>query len=354
MTSNCISRKITIAAFVVALLSGLSPFNGRNSAHAEGEASNGFPDWSERVLLEWINRARSDPQADLAACPAGNCLDKACYTPSKPLYFDPNLAHSARFHSDHMTLNGYFDHPSHCTLVSNIPALYLSAPQSCNGAAACSCVGGAITTDSSTWTNPFVRIAMFGSTGSGEIIVQDGSGVNNAFYDWLYEGTTSSVCQFRSDNGHRWLILTTAAGAGVGLGHSGSNSTGDFGDGSTDARMPSGSHYPQQAASVVAWTNWSSSAGPSAEKINVDGNCQNMTMSRGSANNGAWSSTVTGAGTGCHRYFFAFKDSAGKQVFYPTNGSLAIGSGASCPDWSSAKPADCSGFDRIFLGVFEQ
>jgi len=195
---------------------------------------------------------------------------------------------------------------------------------------------------------------MFGSSGSAEIIVQDGSGVNNAFYDWLYEGSTATTCQNHGDNGHRWFILTTAAGAGIGMGTSGSNSTGDFGYGSTNVPMPSGSHYPQQAASVVAWTNWSSSAGPNVEKINVDGVCQNMTMARGSASNGAWSSTVTGAGTGCHRYFFAFKDSAGKQVFYPTNDSLAIGSGASCPDWSSAKPADCSGFDRIFLGVFEQ
>ena len=125
MTSNRSSRKIAMAALVVVLLSELSLLNVRNSAHAEGEASNGFPNWSERVLLEWINRARSDPQADLAACPAGSCPDKACYTPIKPLHFDPNLAHSARFHSDHMTRNNYFDHPSHCTLISNVPALYL-------------------------------------------------------------------------------------------------------------------------------------------------------------------------------------------------------------------------------------
>jgi hypothetical protein len=354
MMSNRISRKIAIASFFVTLLSVLSLFNMRNNAHAEGEASNGFPNWSERVLLEWINRARSDPQADLAACPTGNCPDKACYTPIKPLHFDPNLAHSARFHSSHMMINDYFDHYSHCTLFSNIPALYLSSPQTCNGAAACSCVGGAITTDSAAWTHPFVRISMFGSNASGEIIVQDSSGINNEFYDWLYEATSSSVCQGDNANGHRWLILTTAAGVGIGLGTSGSYSTGDFGGGSTNALMPSGSHYPQQAASVAAWTNWSSSAGPSVAKINVDGVCQDMTISRGSSSNGAWTSTVTGVGTGCHRYFFAFKDSAGKQVFYPSNGSLAIGSGASCPDWSSVKPADCSGFDRIFLGVFEQ
>src|SRR3569832_1313106 len=53
-------------------------------ARAEGEAAGGFPNWSERVLLEWINRARADPQADLAACPSGNCAEKSCFTPQPP------------------------------------------------------------------------------------------------------------------------------------------------------------------------------------------------------------------------------------------------------------------------------
>lgn len=46
-------------------------------ASAEGEAVNGYPNWAERVLLEWMNRARSDPQADLAGCPSGNCKEAA-------------------------------------------------------------------------------------------------------------------------------------------------------------------------------------------------------------------------------------------------------------------------------------
>ncbi|HEY3056435.1 MAG TPA: hypothetical protein VGK31_10955, partial [Thermoanaerobaculia bacterium] len=35
-----------------------------------GESINGFPNWAERVLLEWMNRARVDPQKELAACGA--------------------------------------------------------------------------------------------------------------------------------------------------------------------------------------------------------------------------------------------------------------------------------------------
>src|SRR3954463_955141 len=88
--------------------------------HAEGEAVNGFPNWSERVLLEWINRARVDPQVDLASCPMGNCAERACYTPQPPRVWNAHIAHSARFHSDAMLHNRFFDHYSECTLLSTV------------------------------------------------------------------------------------------------------------------------------------------------------------------------------------------------------------------------------------------
>ena len=37
-----------------------------------------------------------------------------------------------------------------------------------------------------------------------------------------------------------------------------------------------------------------------------------MTLARGSATNGAWHASLSGVGSGCHRYFFAFKDSNGR------------------------------------------
>jgi len=45
-------------------------------AFAVGESVNGFPNWEERVLHEWTNRARSDPQVEMIACGA-NCGDAA-------------------------------------------------------------------------------------------------------------------------------------------------------------------------------------------------------------------------------------------------------------------------------------
>ena len=44
------------------LLVGLGLASVSRPAHGEGEAVAGFPNWTERVMLEWTNRARSDPQ----------------------------------------------------------------------------------------------------------------------------------------------------------------------------------------------------------------------------------------------------------------------------------------------------
>ena len=121
----------SIRCCITALMIACASFSGE--LFANGEAIDGFPTYNERVLMEWVNRARSDPLADLAACPSGNCLDKACYASSiAPRYMTDDFNHSTRFHSSHMMLNNYFDHPSHCTLKSNVDSLF---PAMCSGAA---------------------------------------------------------------------------------------------------------------------------------------------------------------------------------------------------------------------------
>lgn len=339
---------LLVLAFVL-----VAPF-----AHAEGESVNGFPNWSERVLLEWMNRARSDPAADLAGCTPASCAEKACYSPVAPRHADPDLLHSSRFHAAHMAINNYFSHPSQCTLVANIANAY---PQSCNGSASCSCTQGALTTDQTKWTDPFTRIGYFGASGSGEIIAAGYPGPDATFYAWLYEPSPTATCGYSGANGHRYLILTDSgdplAGAGYAQGGSyGTYADMDFGYPGTPgtSKIPSGSHYPQQAATVAAWANWYDTNGPSAAKINIDGVCSDMQLSRGNASNGAWKFTANNVGTGCHRYNFQFKDSAGHAVLYPTTGSLAIGDGsAQCPDWSAAAPPVCAGTDLIFANGFD-
>ena len=49
-----------------------------------GESINGFPNWAERVILEWMNRARVDPQKEMTACGAA-CSEAICYKPAAPL-----------------------------------------------------------------------------------------------------------------------------------------------------------------------------------------------------------------------------------------------------------------------------
>ena len=304
------------------------------AARAVGESVNGFPNWAERVIHQWINRARVDPQLEMNAC-GSPCVERECYSVMPPLSWSEALNRAARFHSDELVRQGYFAHNSACTVVSNINGLY---PASCNGSAACACVGGtrACSPTCTSWSQ---RVQLFGASPSGEIIASP-SNPNQAFYLWLFEPGDTTSCQFTSANGHRWLILksTGAVGAGV-AGYS----TGEFGAGAAPAKIPSGTHYPLQAATVEAWANWYDSAGPTTASVNVDGVCSSMALRRGTPTNGAWSATVSGVGSGCHRYYFSFSDAAGATVTYPTTGSLAIGNGAACPEWDSSRPAACAG-----------
>lgn len=312
---------------------------GTPSAYAVGEAVNGFPNWEERVIHEWANRARADPQVEMQSCGAA-CGDRACYQPIAPLSYSLKLNRAARFHSDEQRLQGYFAHDSACTVVSNIDALY---PGTCSGVASCACVGGAKQC-SPTCTTFAPRVALFGSSPSGEIIASS-KDPNSAFYQWLFESFSGTQCMYVQGpptNGHRWNLLKLTGALGVGVT---GPAVGDFGGGGPATQLPSGSHYPRQASAIEMWASWYDSAGPKSAQVSIDGTCQTLKRARGSDLNGAWTATVTGLGSGCHRYYFVFTDQSNKLVLYPTNGSLAIGPAmtASCPDYDSSRPASGAG-----------
>jgi hypothetical protein len=297
-----------------------------------GESINGFPTWAERVELEWMNRARVAPQTEMAACGAA-CGDAACYTPQPPLYWSEALNHAARFHAAEMTQQGYFAHDSKCTLVPNINGLY---PVGCDGSASCGCVGGATSCAAGGCTAWSTRVGLFGAGPVGEIIAGS-TDPNGAFYLWLFEPAAPPLCGFTINNGHRWLILTSQGGVGVGV--SGLNSVGDFGSGAVASKIASAAHYPQQAASVEIWANWYDSAAPRSANAIVDGHCTAMSLQRGTHTNGAWKASANSVGSGCHRYYVSFIDSAGNEVTWPATGSLGIG----CEDWNSTRmQASCS------------
>lgn len=307
-----------------------------------GESIHGFPNWAERVVLTWINRARSEPQAELARC-GPTCGEAACYQPMPPLAWSEALNRAARFHADEMQRQGYIGHDSRCALVPNINALY---PVACDGAPSCACIGGGLSCSSgcTLWTQ---RIALFGASPYGEIIAP-GSDPDRAFYLWLFEPSSSAMCGPNGGNIHRWLML--AANGGIGVGMNGM-AVADFGTAGVPYRIPSGSHYPQQAPSVEVWANWYDVNPPRSASVVVDGRCLPMTLQRGSGTNGSWSATVSGVGSGCHRYYFSFVDGSGIEVTYPATGSLGIG----CEDWNASRlharcGSDSSGGKRRAVG----
>ncbi|HEU4521463.1 MAG TPA: CAP domain-containing protein [Thermoanaerobaculia bacterium] len=299
-----------------------------------GESIGGFPNWGERLLLTWINRARVDPQADLRAC-GDRCAEAPCYQPVAPLTWTPQLNRAARFHADEMLKQGYFGHDSRCRIVPKIDSLY---PAGCDGAASCACVGGNATCpdgDCSMWSE---RVGLFGAQASGEVIAL-GASPDETFYMWLHESSQVPACGPNGDNIHRWLILSQHGAVGLGYNDQNRAAVGDFGFGPAPYRIPSGSHFPRQAHAVELWANWYDTTAPQSAAVVVDGECTSMSLERGTAKNGAWSATVTGVGSGCHRYYFSFIDASGREVTYPATGSLGIG----CEDWeSSRQTASCS------------
>jgi uncharacterized protein YkwD len=304
-------------------------------AGAVGESdANGFPNWSERVIHEWMNRARVEPQLEMKTCGA-RCGEAACFKPEKPLAYDLRLNRAARFHSDEQRLQGYFDHDSPCVVTTNIDALY---PKQCDGAAACACMGAGSTSFGQ-------RVGRFGVSGGAEIIA-GATDPNQAFYSWLYENSASTACAYSSVNGHRWSILTQQFSVGVGAS---GPPVGDFsiGAGPVPAQIPSAAHYPRQAASVEVWANWYDTAGPKRAQVVVNGTCTALTRMRGTDENGAWTAMVSGVGSGCVRYWFSFEDSSGREVTFPTTGSLGIGPAGSCADWDSTRPAKATGCDAV-------
>src|SRR5438132_705654 len=191
-----------LRVLVLTLLAGSAVAQTTEQSLRYGESINGFPNWSERVIHEWMNRARVDPQAALAACAAAACPDKSCYTAMPPLAWSEPLNRAARFHAAELDKQHYGGHDSQCTVVANIDALF---PTGCDGSASCACVGGAASCATAGCTTWAQRVALFGATAGGEVWA-GWSDPDSVFRAWLLEAGGDSGCGFSPQNGHRWLI----------------------------------------------------------------------------------------------------------------------------------------------------
>lgn len=308
-----------------------------------GEPNGTFPNWQERAIAQLTNRARVEPATDLASCPAGNCLEAACYSARAPLIWHYDLNQAARFHSLTMAMFPFFAHNTPCTLFADIDTRF---PGSSNGSFASSCSTSGTTTASQ-------RVSLFGAAYGGENIAAGYPTPHEAFYGWLHEPTTIATCGFNSQNGHRYNILNnTGPAAGVGYAFVAGTLyedywTQDFGGTGSIPKIPSGSHWtavnhvrdPSPADNNVEfWANWYDLAGgaPSSATLVIDNVPVAMTRVRGTAANGAFFVNVSGVSTACHTYYFSFVDSSLNTVRYPTVGVL--GFGASCPDYQAETP----------------
>lgn len=299
-----------------------------------GEPQNGFPSWYERMIHVMVNRARSDPQADLAGC--SNCAESACYSgPRNPVEWYYDHARGARFHATNLTsAQCGMLHDSPCQLVANIGSLY---PGTCDGTEGCACQGGnAACSGGTTWST---RLSAFGVTGT---IAENIAGMGDPktiFYQWLWEPTSNTACSWTVQNGHRYNILNNAYRR-LGVGGAGNYTVQDFsGQGTLTQKIPAAAHYPQTGTNLEMRLNWYSTTAASAAYVNVDGTCTPLSVERGSATNGTYLGNVS-VPSGCHAYYFIVVDASGANTTYPTTGSFGVG----CPaDWSNVRPAEGSG-----------
>lgn len=294
-----------------------------------GEPSGGFPNWQERVLHQWINRARSDPQFEMARCGAA-CGEAKCYSPKPPLGWSDALARAARFHADEMAKQDYLAHDSKCTVTPGIAALY---PLLCDGSASCGCVGGSKVCGPTGCTRWYDRVGLFGAYGTGEIIAL-WSNPSEAFYLWLFEASSTAACQYTIANGHRWSILQLDGVAGAGMNEN--IAVVDFGRGSTPAGIVSVAHYPRSGANVEIWANWYGDAPPRSATAVVNGVCKPLSLKRGTGTNGAWSVALAAQSSACDFYYVQFVAADGTTRTYPETGSFAIGAGT-CGDWTASR-----------------
>lgn len=330
--------------WTLALLSPLLP--AQAWGQSLGEPVGTFPDWTERAVQVFTNRARCDPQADLAACAqSGACAEHACYSPQAPLAWDLALNQAARFHSANLQASGSrLQHDSPCTLRADIAQRYNSG--ACDGEPACACEGGQVGCGPQGCTSFSQRLSLFGVRAGGAENAAPNGDPERIFYLWLHERDTSDACGWRISNGHRANLL----GAGLttlGVGASGNFMTQDFGRAGAIPVVPSGIHFPQQvgAGQPITWrANYylAGGQGPSRAAVVVQGQCHDMSLERGSLDNGTWA--FEGTAQGCADYYFLFEDAQGAHR-YPAEGSLLVSAGAACPQLyqRGQAPASCLG-----------
>jgi hypothetical protein len=311
---------------------------------ANGVPQNGFPSWTESVIYVLTNRARVDPATELAET-CRSC-DSVSYAVARPLAYSVKGSRAARFHAASLLKAGSgLMHDSVCKIVSNIDEIY---PDQCDGDPSCACEGGVAnctcsggkpycTCAGGSCTSTWGRIGMFGYGGGGENAAAGNSDPKRTFSQWI------------NSSGHRNNLMKSSHRS-IGVGHYGGSggcwrdfSVQVFGSGSLATKIPGGIHYPRSGSTSTSFTFYAnyydSGNAPTLTTVNIGGQCSNLTLERGAADQGSYS-VESKLASGCQRYYFVFRDSAGKLQTYPETGSygIAVGGGTCAFYDAAARP----------------
>lgn len=251
-----------------------------------GDAEDERPSPEEREMLTWVNAARVDPEAFEGQYEAGGCsladFSEDERTAKAPLRWSADLGEAARFHSDDMNDNDWFDHAS------------------------------------SDGTSFGTRLSRFypSSTVGENIFLGQASMEQVVLSGWM--------C---SRAGHRAAIMSGGwdeAGTGVADAYS----TLDFGLGGVGTRpIGVGAHLPAGATMVLqADVHDDTRATPEAAEVVVDGVAIPLTLTAGDAGNGFYRAAVDVSGA-CQAYWFRVVF-GGVETRFPETGSYGWGD---CP-----------------------
>ena len=250
-----------------------------------GDVVDGYPSWDERAVHLWTNAARVDPQAfndeynnAYQPCDVSIDFQSEERIPTAPLYYTPPLNESARFHSQDMSDNSWFDHNS---------------------------------SDGTPFPD---RVSRF-YTDSGMVGENIAMGYPSA-YDTVFKGWMCSA-------GHRQNIMT-AGYVELGTGVVTSYYTQNFGGGEADSASPvrMGLHHPEKPEQAELTTFYADYEGTGLITLDVwvDGKPESMALLYGEAEMGVYVAEKNLSRSGCSEYYFEVVDDSGSYLI-PEDGS---------------------------------
>ena len=247
--------------------------------------ADGYPSSAERELHLWTNAARVAPKEFTDDYEAAGCGLSDFETSEKQsqsiIYFDPDLNEAARYHSDDMYENDWFDH------------------------------------DSSDGTTFYDRLANFyDNSFVGENIAY---GYANP-YVTVMQGWMCSA-------GHRSNIMYSSW-TELGTGIVAKYYTQDFGAGTinSDGPVAMGAHTPQTGSTSIEFlADWEANAAPESFDLILDGESYPMALEYGEEELGIYLADAEITQGNCSEYYFSWETAGGETGTFPENGSYLIG-----------------------------